>query len=318
MYRRILNRLKRDWLAVRYSRLAGVARFDPKKARIVSGDPRGGTTWLAQLLNELPGSALIWEPLAVSEVKEVHALKFQWRQFIPEDDSWPEAKELMERILSGRLLSPYLCQQTTPRQLRQANHLLIKFCRANQLLPWLTKEFHFEVPPVYLVRHPCAVVASQLKQGGWKNVPPHFTIPEGRYTSFYTKHEKFLETIDTIEKRLAATWCLCNRVPLSHPDNNKRWITVTYESMLLDGPSEIDRIARRWNVSIPKGVYDKLQTASSTTVTGSPILQGSVREQLEYWKFSLTAGQIENIMSVVNYFGVDLYDSDVLPRRTFT
>src|SRR5690606_10560197 len=188
-----------------YSRLSRVIRFDPNKARIICGDPRGGTTWLAQLLNQLPGSALIWEPLAVSEVKEVHALKFQWRQFIPESDSWPEAKELMECILSGRLLSPYLCQQTTPQQLRDATHLLIKFCRANQLLPWLTKEFNFEAPPVYLVRHPCAVVASQMKQGDWRNVSPSFTMPEGRYTSFYADHEQFLKTIDTIEKRLTAT-----------------------------------------------------------------------------------------------------------------
>src|SRR5690606_8614167 len=144
MYKRILNRLRRDWLTVQYLRLARVIRFDPNKARIICGDPRGGTTWLAQLLNQLPGSALIWEPLAVSEVREVNALNFQWRQFIPQNESWPEARALMERILSGRLLSPYLCQQTTPGQFRHASHLLIKFCRANQLLPWLTKQFNFE------------------------------------------------------------------------------------------------------------------------------------------------------------------------------
>src|SRR5690606_8979793 len=127
MYRRILNRLKRDWLAVRYSRLAGVARFDPKRARIVSGDPRGGTTWLAQLLNQLPGSALIWEPLMVRKVKEVRKIGFAWRQYIPENEIWPEARDVMERILSGHLMSPYLCQQTSPQQLRNANYLLVKF-----------------------------------------------------------------------------------------------------------------------------------------------------------------------------------------------
>lgn len=318
MYKKILDHATRAWLSWQYSKLARIARFDLSEARIISGDPRGGTTWLAQLLNQLPGSALIWEPLAVSKVEEVRRLGFHWRQYIPETDAWPEATELFERILTGRLLSPYLCQQTEPQRLRQASHLLIKFCRANQLLPWLTTQFHLEFPPVYLVRHPCAVVASQLKQGGWKNVSPYFRMPEGRYASFYSEHAKFLRKIDTIEKRLAATWCLCNRVPLRHSDNNRRWITVTYESLLLNGPGEIGRIAERWKVSVPEHVYEGLRSASSTTVAGSPILQGSMREQLEYWKSSMTIRQIEDVMSVVHYFGIDLYNSEALPQRSFT
>src|SRR5690606_10960359 len=227
MRKAILNRGARLRLSWQYYKLAGITRFNPNETRIISGEPRGGTTWLAQLLNELSRSAMIWEPLAVSNVKEVQKLGFHWRQYIPEDEVWPEARRLMERILSGRLLSPYLCQQTTPQQLQQSNHLLVKFCRANQLLPWLTRQFNFESPPVYLVRHPCAVVASQLKHGGWKNVSPSFSIPQTKFASFYSEHAGFLKTLDTIEERLAATWCLCNIVPLSHPDNNKRWITVT-------------------------------------------------------------------------------------------
>ncbi len=120
-----------------------------------------------------------------------------------------------------------------------------------------------------------------------------------------------------MEKRLAAMWCLCNRVPLSHPDNNKRWITVTYESLLLNGPAELQRIGERWKVHIPQHLYEQRLGASWTTVSESPILDGSVRKQLEYWKSRLTARQIDDIMGVVDYFGIDLYDSDFLPRRSF-
>lgn len=318
MYKRITNTAAELWLHWQYLELARTTRFDPNNARIISGDPRGGTTWLAQLLNQLPGSALIWEPLMVRKVKEVRKIGFAWRQYIPENEIWPEARDVMERILSGHLMSPYLCQQTSPQQLRNANYLLVKFCRANQILPWLTRQFNFAYPPIYLVRHPCAVVASQLTQGGWTKVAPFLKIPEGRYTSFYTVHVKFLKKIDTVEKRLATIWCLCNQVPLSHPDNNKRWITITYEALLLDLAGELKRIEKRWNVSMPQHLYESRQNASWTTISGSPILNGSVQEQLEYWKSRLTARQIEDIMRVVDYFGIDLYNSDVLPRGSFT
>lgn len=318
MYKRTIEYLADVWLHWRYLNLARTIRFDPGKARIISGDPRGGTTWVAQLLNQLPGSALIWEPLMVSKVREVRELGFQWRQYIPENETWPEAREVLEKILGGRLLSPYLCQQTTPQQLQDARYLLVKFCRANQLLPWLTQQLDFEFPPVYLVRHPCAVVASQLKQGGWNSVSPSLEIPEGRYRSFYSDHSAFLNKIDTVEKHLATIWCLCNRVPLSHPDNNKRWITVTYESLLLNGAQELNRIGERWKVPIPQHLYEIRQDASSTTLLESPIVDGSVHKQLEYWKSKLTARQVDDIMRVVDYFEIELYNSELLPRLSFT
>lgn len=254
----------------------------------------------------------------VAKVKEIRELGFHWRQYIPEYENWPEAKVIIEKILSGRLLSPYLCQGTTPRQLRSASNLLIKFCRANQLLPWLTRQFNFQLPPIYLVRHPCAVVASQLQQGGWKNVSSSFTIPQGRYASFYSDHAPFLAKIDSVEKRLAAFWCLCNRVPLGHSDNNKRWITITYESLLLNSAAELERIGKRWKTVIPRNLYESPQSASSTTVSESPILEGRVHQQLEYWKRKLSVRQIADIMDVLDYFEIELYNSDVLPRQSFT
>lgn len=120
-----------------------------------------------------------------------------------------------------------------------------------------------------------------------------------------------------MEKRLAAIWCLCNKVPLSHPDNNKRWITITYESLLLNGQAELERIGKRWNEHIPQQAYGNRQRASWTTVSGSPIMDGSIYHQLEFWKTKLTARQIDDIQYVVDYFGIKLYNSDPLPVKSF-
>lgn len=300
-----------------YNVISKTKRFEVNDALLICGDPRGGTTWLAELIKLLPTTAMLWEPLAVAKVNQFKSVGFQWRQYIPEHESWPEAKTMFEDLFAGKMLSSYLCQSTTTRDLAKANQLLIKFCRANQLLPWLTKEFHFNRPPIYLVRHPCAVVASQLKQGGWSHVKPNFEIPNGRYNSFYSDHTDFLRAIDTIEMRLAATWCLCNQVPLSHSGNNKRWLTITYESLLLNIEEQLNRIEKRWGIKFPQSVYDKVGAASTTTVVGSPIREGRVSEQLSYWKNQLTSKQIDNILRVMDYFHVDLYNSEELPFISF-
>jgi hypothetical protein len=305
-------------LDIQYKLISKQISFDCNNALIICGDPRGGTTWLSEILQFIPDTALLWEPLWIDREKTFKSLGFSYRQFIPEGGSWNEALKAFTNLFSGKILNSYLCQRTSPDKLKSAKNLLIKFCRANQLLPWLTKEFQFRHAPVYLVRHPCAVVASQLKQGGWNHIKPEFKIPSGPYPAFYSAHQEFLASIYTVEERLAATWCLCNQVPLNHMENNKRWVTMCYESLLLDGVEQLKRIEKRWDIHLPKASFDKLLQTSSTTLAGSPVIGGNAKKQLSYWKNNLTSKQIDNVFKVLGYFNIRLYTTNELPTVMFT
>lgn len=299
---------------IRLSRLK--LNFNAEETFIISGDPRGGTTWIAEILTEIDNTLLVWEPLSPPMVKEIREIGFSFRQPIPESKSWPEAQMLFSKILKGNLISGYLVQNQRFSDVRSKDKALVKFCRANQLLPWLVKQFHFKYPPIYIVRHPCAVIASQLKQGGWDRIPASFEIPQCRYDDFYRKHETFLQTIDSKEKRLAAYWCLCNQVPLNHPNNNVSWITITYESLVMDGRKELARIEKRWGLKLPESSYKLLDKASKTTVAGSPVLEGK-GSQLSYWQKQLSPKQIDDIFHVLDYFEINLYTRDVMPSIEF-
>lgn len=315
MNKRVPGLLSRWLLDLRYATVARQMALNPENARLICGDPRGGTTWMAELLSQIPGTSMLWEPLAINRNPEFRKLGFGWRQYIPETADWPDAKMQFLKLFSGKMLSSYLCQATTPAEIRESSHLLIKFCRASQLLPWLTYNFKFRYAPVYLIRHPCAVVASQLRQGGWSHVSPKFEIPRtDKFSEFYSDHKDFLNTINSVEKRLAAVWCLCNSIPLKYPKEEQRWITITYESLLTDPHASLHQIANRWNVQLPDAILQTIEQSSITTVSGSPILSGSTRKQLEYWKSSLSKKQISEVLEVVNYFGIDLYGSDVVPN----
>lgn len=313
---KVTSKLNLCWLSFQYQLLQSKLSFPFDEVLIVAGDPRGGSTWLAELIRQIPGTAILWEPLAINRDSQFSDLGFCWRQYIPEREEWPEARKQFETLFSGNVLSPYLCMRTSPEQLRKAKHLLVKFCRANQLLPWLTRQFSFKYAPIYLVRHPCSVIASQLKQGGWEYLDPSFEIPVAPYQSFYSEHENFISTINTVEKRLAFIWCLCNFVPLRHPENNKRWITILYEHLLMNGAKELQRIEKRWGLNFPSSTYDSIYIASKTTVAGSPIQIGKIDDQLKYWQTRLNSEQISDVLSVLEYFNITLYGSGILPTET--
>ena len=84
-----------------YNVISKTKKFPVNYALLICGDPRGGTTWLAELIKLLPETAMLWEPLAVANVKQFKSLGFQWRQYIPEHESWPEAKALFEDLFAA-------------------------------------------------------------------------------------------------------------------------------------------------------------------------------------------------------------------------
>lgn len=304
--------LKRRYADLRLRLLALQNDFDPDEALLIFSDPRGGSTWLAELIQEVPRTAMIWEPLHLDYTDAFRMLGFQWRQYIPDEAEWEEARRTFERLLRGRLLNGKLYDIDALDRLREANRPIVKFCRGTALLPWLTRQFAFRHKPVYLVRHPFAVAASQLRFGAWDKAFRGFAIPrEGFNRAWVEPHADFLRSIQTKEEALVATWCLSNLVPLRHPANSQRWITIFYEDMLIEPERELERVFGEWGMPVPPLALDRVRAASATTKEAT--FQISVEAQLQKWKTQLSASQIERMERVLTYFEVEEYDRGVMP-----
>lgn len=310
------NKLKNIDHHLRWKTLAKNKQFDPLNALLVLGDPRGGSTWMTEILKQIPYTEILWEPLWLSQEPTFRKLGFSYRQFLEEDFQDEIIRNTFEKLFRGEVLNNYICQKSNPIAFKNAENLLIKFCRANQLLPWITKNFLFKFSPVYIVRHPCAVIASQLNHGAWRNISPKINTDNNRlFAEFEMKHLKYIESIDTIEKRLAFYWALCNSVPLKHGKNNIDWITINYENLIIDGKNQLKRIEKKWGVKLPPESYSMLKKPSHTARNDSPIRSGD-GFQLNYWKSELSQIQVNNILEVLEYFEIDTYSEEIMPVKT--
>jgi hypothetical protein len=285
--------------------------FDPAGNLMIFSEPRGGSTWITETIAAVPRTAILWEPLFIKHVEAFRNLGFAVFQHIPEEAEWPEAEQAFERLLRGRILNYWTCRQTTMKAMRRADRLILKICRGNALLPWLTRKFAFRYEPVYLVRHPLAVVASQLRQGGWDWEYSGFKVPGPPFNEIYAEHDRYLRGLKTKEEALTAGWCLTNLVPLRSSGNDHRWITVHYEDLIRDPGRGIRRIFDRWGTPIPDGIMEKVRGASSTTREAT--FEQSIEMQLSKWQEHLTADQQKRMLDVLEYFGVHEYGADPLP-----
>lgn len=307
---RIKNKIKHLKKTQLINKYDGKLSFDITKSIIISGVPRGGSTWFSELLSSDKKSSLIWEPLSLAFYPEFNKLHFKERQYLHPQLKDDNTYATFKKVLSGNQLTYGILQRTDVNQLIASEYLIVKFCRANRLLPWLTNNFNFKTT-IHLLRHPCAVVASQLKFGAWDDIEHSFTEEELKPDGFVENYYNIIKPINKIEEKLAAIWCLDNIIPLTQNHENK-WKTITYENLLIK-PEETFKYI---DIPYTPEIKNKLYKPSSTTVKGSPVNnnENNIEKQLSYWKQTLTQKQINNIITIVKAFEIYIYDEDIYPK----
>lgn len=302
---------KNEFLNIKYN------RFNTTDPIIICGQPRGGTTWLAEVMSENKKTGIIWEPLhpvVMSKYEKSSRFINELGHFpyIPEDIKNEDLKLLFEDVFTARFL-PFEYVRW-PEKINGTNmnkdHWIVKFCRANRMLPWITKHLEIRLP-IYLLRHPCAVVSSQMRHEAFKNMGSEYNSENGIYQDLFSQHEDILKTVKTPIGKLAAWWAMDNVLPLKHPENNKKWITVTYEELISRPETSFKHLYDRLDLPMPTNLISNLNRPSSTTKPGAMVLEGG--NQLEGWKNKLTRLEIKEILDIVHAFGIDIYNDNLEP-----
>ena len=180
---------------------------------------------------------------------------------------------------------------------------MVKFVTANASIDWLTETFG--VRSILLVRHPCAVVASQMRHGSWASVKKDRAFSQAIGDDFPILRRVSVGA-NTHEEILALAWLASTLPPLSSSPSSRKWLTVFYEDLVLEPAETIRRIFDWLGEETPKTV-EELHGRPSAMVKGS--IQG-----IDAWRHQLDADQQRRILRLVADAGVQLYDSASTPQ----
>jgi len=312
-------------------------KYDIENTIVIAGAPRSGTTWLMEILLNLQGYSYIFEPLNPIWYPESFSIGFQSRTYIHPKTNWQAGEDYLKKIFSGSIVHlPIIENQVTdsifeikPRILFHqlfGNKLIVKSVNFTRLLPWIATTFPLR-QIVLIIRHPCAVIASQLQTGlyGYRpDHPPYFDI--------FPNHEDILREVKGIddldpslinrlkkikkqEEILATAWCLDYYIPLSYHRPHP-WNLVVYEKLLKDGEKEIFRLFEEiGEKKTPSSAYKHLRSPSMTTIKDKRRMVTQVEHQLSSWQKLLSSKQVERILTIVNDFGLSFYSEKPEPEH---
>lgn len=302
-----------------------------KDTVVVSGAPRSGTTWLGELLALKEGYNLIREPLNLNH-PEAKEAGFDQRTCILPGEEVPKKEEYLRKALKGEFVLPQVIgEQKKLVKLQKVltnRKFVVKCVSANRLLNWLASQFPIKAY-VLILRHPCAVVASQIEMEenvgvDWtKKYSPGGSLGEylgGSLPDFVVdKFEQTLLNLRFPEEVISAKWCLDHYIYIHtlKEDTSSRSqtppvrITTTYERLLEENIREVNRIYRGvFGTKAPKKVKNRIGRPSGMA---SSSFERDKQLQLTKWKKKLTKRQIDRILKVVEIFDLDFYSAELKP-----
>ena len=310
------------------------------KLRLIAGSGRSGTTWVLDAIAEANELRPIFEPLHPDSSET--ALQYGYK-YLTRGTKSSELQNLFMSAANNSLRSVWTSYRIRPvrlkpkgRHLRSATELktlvrkwalfarrrwsyrqhqrrdavVVKCIRANLMLDWIHANFDSRI--VLLMRHPCAVVESQLRFP--EHWDPYWLLAKYRSDRRLMQgplraRSGVLDQKLSRPQALAAIWCIENLVPSSQAAANN-YTVVFYEELLERPDVEWSRIATGLGVTIVP--EDKLLER--------PSQQAAVRlQKLEInneenysksyasWRARLTAADISQIASVLEGLGVTFY-----------
>jgi Sulfotransferase family len=275
---------------------------DTGKSAIVAGTARSGTTWLAEIIASQYPCRIMFEPFHSRKVAAFQ--EFNYFQYMRPTEQNNALFSYCQNVFSGDIRDNWID--------RQVEHVfpkyrLIKEIRANLFLNWM-HHFFPEIPILFIVRHPCAVVLSRM-QLGWATDEDidSFLCQTRLIDDFLIDHLDVIRGATTTEEKHAVIWCVSNLVPIRQfgPGSLN---TVFYENLTRDPMAEIPKIFRLLNHRYRDNVFAIVDRPSITSRSIKAI--GSGNNQGNDWKSRLSPRQIEKILSVVERFHLDYIYGD--------
>lgn len=279
------------------------------------GSGRSGTTWLQRMLVHLLDGEMCFEPLHPDDVKlpplQPPMRHTNSRPYIRATQPAPTWAAFIHTINAGRLHSPWLdLGYETSRwrwlfhRLRRRFHLpqmrVVKSIRATLLTGWLKQHLH--LPVVILIRHPCAVVASQARLGWYMNA--YQFLEESQLVEDYLyPHTRFIRNIQDEWAHCAAFWAIENLVA---SDCARQWgiPILFYEHLVLHPEETLRTLFNRLGYTWDEARWAKIRTQLITRTAQSTI---------DRWRQTLDAHVVRTILDTVHTLGVSLYDESSLP-----
>lgn len=303
---KIFSKIKSRFLAKYYFLIDPFLKLIPVKKNediyFIFSEARGGSTWLAEILKKYLDASLVWEPLHPK--RGVISNSYGSRPYFTEFNSEKLLLKLKD-IFNGVIINSWTASKDKDLQSFYLGKKprLIKFVRANKLLPYIFEHFNFKNKPILLIRHPASTFISQHKR-----FRKGFNLSNERFFFIdkdpkYQLHKDFIDSIKNDLQKEFSIFCL-NNYHIYNDYRNYNCLTIFYEVLLYNPEQSLRKVTEEWNLLNTSDV-DYRNPSSEASTEG---IKQDFEKQITKWKSSLSNEDIMRFQEVLDYFEIKVYN----------
>ena len=302
-YKELKKRLKGEFLKP----IMASKALDYRDSLLIISEPRGGSTWLLELLSSIPKSATIFEPFHSNYGLYFRKDTYQWGTYFEPDHADPNHIKEWQNAISGTLVNPYVVSRSDIRDYMMAEQMVVKMIMGTAFLPWIVQNLDLKYAPIYLLRHPLAVAKSNIEnlyKRGKEVYVDHTWIPSGKNKELYEKHKDLFKESNPIIHQLLGRWCVNNYYALRETPDDKH-VKVFYEQMLLEPKSVLTALFKSWKLDIPERLFAKIEVPSSSDFKKD--FRINKEEQLKKWFDGFSQTELQDMEDILSRFDLKIY-----------
>jgi hypothetical protein len=294
---------------------------------LVFGSGRSGTTWIGDVLASCDQCYSLFEPMRPASVEECPG----WGEFselpgpfLPADAQHEQWHKFWTDVLNGKVKNRWTRQdwrrvpehlQNVPlvnqllysrakacfdRQASTADTCIIKEIRCNLMLPWILK--NFQIDPLFIMRHPCAVVGSRIRLGWECNLEDLYVQPG--LQELLAPWADNIKSVTTSVERMAVLWCIENLVPLRLV--NDGILQAHFYEHFKAAPEAKFRLTT-------EALGLRATPALQRTITQKVSTPSSSKKDQAAWHHPLSHLEGEAVVRIARSFGIEWYGNERAP-----
>ena len=306
--------------------------------RLIAGSGRSGTTWVLDVLTVANKLRPVFEPLhplTCGEVAQRYANRYLTRM-----DRQDDLAEFIEAAAAGQLNNMWVNYRSISRlldvrlkrfgsvasvkkwvrdwqaMLRRVQEYrplmrhpetIVKVIRGNLMLDWLSANFPLRT--IFLVRHPAAVIESQLRyEIAWEpsRILARYSEDRALMTGPLADYADFLNSSMSRAAAYTTVWAIQNMIPMAQAKQNG-YTVVFYEELLESPGTEWRRIVDALELEqMPETDLLNQPSQQATRDIG----ESSYAKSYAKWRQALSTEELEEIQRTLDRFSIDCYRVD--------
>jgi len=292
--------------------VSNVHRQGPLPNIFLFATPRGGSTWVMEILASQPGVKYYDEPFNIRRANVIRTGLFPtWDTLMPEGGDGTAVVEYLNGLAAGAY--PHMNPPPfRPHHRLLTNRIVFKIHELEHLIGRIARECRGQV--VYLLRHPIPTTLSRqvLPRLDLFLASPYYSRLIGEGAEL--REIRRLGREGTALERGIVSWCYENLVPLHHADFDG--LFVTYEEMVLNPVRSCELLLERLQLSDRAGMLQAFSQPStninmSSKETQTMMTESDARARRAYlvgkWQAKITPQEMASVSRVMELFGEDVY-----------